>query len=278
MSRVSVVVVLSLALTALALPIPPAASAAETLTASCEPAVILGSTSQNTGYIAQPFTSQLSGPLTRAEVEVEKTGTAGDYIVQIRTADPSGMPGPAIGSAVVADGDVPAGVSLISALFATPPTVVAGQPYAVSISRPASNDLRVRAGGGDACEFGRWLSTDGSVWFQGMGTNPPDLFFRAFVDTPPGGGPGTGVPGPVAPGQAAPACRGKQTTILGTDGPDQIAGTAAADVISALGGNDTVSALAANDVVCGGPGKDTLKGGPGKDTLKGGAGKDKQVQ
>jgi hypothetical protein len=85
---------------------------------------------------------------------------------------------------------------------------------------------------------------------------------------------GAGVPGPVAPGQAAPACKGKQTTILGTDGPDQFAGTAAADVISALGGNDTVSALAGNDVVCGGPGKDTLKGGKGKDTLLGQKGKD----
>jgi RTX calcium-binding nonapeptide repeat (4 copies) len=85
--------------------------------------------------------------------------------------------------------------------------------------------------------------------------------------------PGPG-PGPVAPGQPAPACKGKQTTILGTDGPDQFAGTAAADVISALGGNDTVSALAGNDVVCGGPGKDTLKGGKGKDTLLGQKGKD----
>jgi RTX calcium-binding nonapeptide repeat (4 copies) len=85
--------------------------------------------------------------------------------------------------------------------------------------------------------------------------------------------PGPG-PVPVAPGQAAPACKGKQTTFLGTDGPDQFAGTAAADVISALGGNDTVSALAGNDVVCGGPGKDTLKGGKGKDTLLGQKGKD----
>ena len=88
------------------------------------------------------------------------------------------------------------------------------------------------------------------------------------------GGGGTGGPGPVAPGQAAPACKGKQTTILGTDGPDRFAGTAAADVISALGGNDTVTALAGNDVVCGGPGKDTLKGGKGKDTLLGQKGKD----
>jgi hypothetical protein len=92
-----------------------------------------------------------------------------------------------------------------------------------------------------------------------------------------GGGGGTGGGGggtPVIPGQAAPPCGHKQTTIIGTGGPDQIAGTAAADVISALGGNDTVSALAANDVVCGGLGKDTLKGGKGKDTLLGQKGKD----
>jgi hypothetical protein len=90
------------------------------------------------------------------------------------------------------------------------------------------------------------------------------------VPPAPGGG-GT----PVAPGQAAPPCGGKQTTIIGTDGPDRFAGTAAADVISALGGNDTVSALGANDVVCGGAGKDTLNGGKGKDSLLGQKGKDR---
>jgi RTX calcium-binding nonapeptide repeat (4 copies) len=187
------------------------------------------------------------------------------------------MPGAVIDSAVVADGGVPAGASLISALFASPATVVAGQPYAVSITRPASDQVAVRIRSGEECDFNRWLSFDGSAWFQGM--NPPDMVFRAFVDTPPssgggGGGGGGGSGTPVAPGQPAPPCGGRQTTIIGSKGSDQIAGTAAADVISALGGNDTVSALAANDVVCGGPGKDTLKGGKGKDSLLGQRGKD----
>jgi hypothetical protein len=70
-------------------------------------------------------------------------------------------------------------------------------------------------------------------------------------------------------------CRGKQLTIVGTNGPDLIVGTPGADVIGALAGNDTVSGLARNDVICGGAGKDTLKGGKGKDTLLGQAGKDK---
>ena len=190
------------------------------------------------------------------------------------------MPGAVIDSAVVADGGVPPGVSLISALFASPATVVAGQPYAVSITRPASDQVAVRTRGDEACDFNRWLSFDGSAWFQGGAPPFPDMVFRAFVDTPPssgggGGGAGGGGSGtPVTPGQAATPCGGKQTTIIGTEGSDQIAGTAAADVISALGGNDTVSALAANDVVCGGPGKDILKGGKGKDTLLGQKGKD----
>jgi Ca2+-binding RTX toxin-like protein len=121
-----------------------------------------------------------------------------------------------------------------------------------------------------------------------------------------------------AAGSAPPApsasCRGKQATMLGTDGADQITGTPGADVIVGLGGADKLSGLAGKDVICGAKGNDTLKGGagndqlsgqkgndklygqkgndrlsgkagsdtlkggPGKDTLKGGAGKDKQVQ
>jgi Ca2+-binding RTX toxin-like protein len=95
----------------------------------------------------------------------------------------------------------------------------------------------------------------------------------------------------------APAtCRGKQATMLGTDGADQITGSPKADVVVGLDGNDKLSRLGGNDVICGGAGKDTmkggkgkdklygeagkdtLKGGPGKDKLKGGAGKDKQIQ
>jgi glucose/arabinose dehydrogenase len=101
-------------------------------------------------------------------------------------------------------------------------------------------------------------------------------------------------PQPVA--AAPPTCKGKPTTLAGTDAADRLNGTPAADVIAALGGNDKVSGLAGNDRICGGPGRDkliggkgndrlfgeagrdTLKGGPGNDKLKGGAGKDKQVQ
>jgi Ca2+-binding RTX toxin-like protein len=144
-----------------------------------------------------------------------------------------------------------------------------------------------------ACVFN--VPGDSHLFLPDPGGNLPDGGSASFDNFPdwrvnisavvgpqvppaPGGG-GGATPGgggtPVAPGQAAPPCGGKQTTIIGTDGPDRFAGTAAADVISALGGNDTVSALGANDVVCGGAGKDTLNGGKGKDTLLGQRGKDR---
>jgi Ca2+-binding RTX toxin-like protein len=114
----------------------------------------------------------------------------------------------------------------------------------------------------------------------------------------------------------APAtCRGKQATIVASNGADRgFTGAPGADVIVGLDGNDELSGLAGNDMICGGmgkdtlsgqngndqlsgeagndtlaggagkdilkggPGKDILKGGPGKDILKGGPGRDKQVQ
>jgi Ca2+-binding RTX toxin-like protein len=120
-------------------------------------------------------------------------------------------------------------------------------------------------------------------------------------------------PAPAPPANSA-TCRGRQATIVGSDGADQITGTGRADVIVGLGGTDKLSGLAGKDVICGAKGSDTLKGGagndqlsgqkgndklygqkgndklsgkggsdtlkggPGKDILKGGAGKDKQVQ
>jgi hypothetical protein len=82
-------------------------------------------------------------------------------------------------------------------------------------------------------------------------------------------------PAPPAPPATSATCRGKQATIVGTDGADQITGTPAADVIAALGGKDKLSGLAGKDVICGAKGNDTLKGGAGNDQLSGQKGDDK---
>jgi Ca2+-binding RTX toxin-like protein len=57
------------------------------------------------------------------------------------------------------------------------------------------------------------------------------------------------------------SCRGRQATIVGSDGADQITGTPGADVIVGLSGKDKLSGLAGKDVICGAKGNDRLKGG-----------------
>lgn len=79
-----------------------------------------------------------------------------------------------------------------------------------------------------------------------------------------GGGGGTGA-----------TCGGKNPTILGTTGADNLVGTSKNDVILALGGNDAVQGLGGKDIVCGAAGKDTIKGKAGNDRLKGGSGDDR---
>jgi Ca2+-binding RTX toxin-like protein len=81
-------------------------------------------------------------------------------------------------------------------------------------------------------------------------------------------------PAPTLPSGAPATCRGKQATIVGTNGSDTRTGSRGPDVIVALGGNDTLSGIAGNDVICGGAGKDNLRGGKGKDSLLGQKGKD----
>jgi len=80
---------------------------------------------------------------------------------------------------------------------------------------------------------------------------------------------------PPQPSAPSAICRGKQATLVGSNGADQISGTPGADVIVGLGGNDKLSGLGGNDVICGAKGNDTLKGGKGKDILLGQKGDDK---
>jgi Ca2+-binding RTX toxin-like protein len=69
-------------------------------------------------------------------------------------------------------------------------------------------------------------------------------------------------------------CRGREPTILGTNGNDVIYGTDGPDVIHGLAGKDTIYGLRGNDVICGGGDDDILYGGGGKDRLIGGWGND----
>ena len=69
-------------------------------------------------------------------------------------------------------------------------------------------------------------------------------------------------------------CGGMITTMVGTNGPDNLEGTEGDDVIDGRGGVDVIEGNGGNDIICGGNGGDTLRGGDGDDQLFGEAGKD----
>lgn len=78
---------------------------------------------------------------------------------------------------------------------------------------------------------------------------------------------------PVA-AQEGEVCDGREPTIVGTSGPDDIDGTVEADVIVAGDGDDEIDGLAGDDTICAGPGNDLVDGRSGDDVLQGGPGDD----
>ena len=80
-------------------------------------------------------------------------------------------------------------------------------------------------------------------------------------------------------------CFGREATIVGTNGDDNLRGTDGDDVIAGLGGDDTIVGRAGDDRLCAGPGgtiagppgepeasREHVTGGPGGDRISGGSG------
>ena len=181
----------------------PSAAAQETLAASCQPTenIFNGATGDN--LFAQPFTSQLSGDLTRAELRLRNLSGTGDWIFQIRTAQPSiSIPGDleptptVLASATVPDASVPDGTdSTESVVFPNPTAVMAGGSYALSVTRPTATDPNSLAVSSHTpsteCPQRTYSSNNGGM---NWGSQNLDTIFRVFV-TPPTLTP----PTPVAP-------------------------------------------------------------------------------
>jgi Ca2+-binding RTX toxin-like protein len=243
----------------------PPAGAQESLAANCEPP--RENTSTGFDALAQSFTAQLAGPVTRAEIAVTNDPAASnDYVVEIRTVDASSRPTDTVlATATVPDASLPAGASIISASFPNPANVATGGVYALVVHR-SGEDPQVGFREGNDCAGVAWFSSDGSVANFQTFADQYDLVYRIFVPT-------LFVPTLTSTPQAT--CSGKQATKVGTEGNDKITGTPDRDVIAALDGKDKVSGLGGKDLICGGAGKDTLNGGAAKDTLLGEGGKDK---
>ena len=69
---------------------------------------------------------------------------------------------------------------------------------------------------------------------------------------------------------AADTCKGREATIEGTGGDDDLVGTPDDDVIRAYAGDDVIDGRGGDDVICGDSGADELTGGEGDDVLYGG--------
>jgi hypothetical protein len=158
----------------------PTASAEETLAASCEPPREFASSGWD--YGAQGFTPQLSGPLTRAEVDIHKGAPNAGYLVEIRTVDGLGIPTDTVlATATVANASVPVGDSLISASFPNPAPVAASQEYALVVYLGGDVEGGVGYRTGDPCSGGIAFSEVAGPWDDFLTL---DMVFRVFV-TPP---------------------------------------------------------------------------------------------
>jgi hypothetical protein len=181
----------------------PSAAAQETLAASCEATENTFNGVTGDTLLAQPFTSQLSGDLTGAELRLRNFTGTGDWIYQIRTAQPSiSIPGDleptptVLASATLPDASVPDGTdSTESVVFPNPAAVVAGGSYALSVTRPGATDPAGLAVSSHfpstECPQRTYSSINGGVTW---GNQNLDVIFRVFV-TPPM----TTPPTPVAP-------------------------------------------------------------------------------
>ena len=163
-----------------------APAAAEVQDANCAASVNSAASGPGNLRYAQTFTAQNSGALTRATIEITRqAGSNGDYIVQIVEVNGSAVPQNSVLAAVtIADATVPTGNFTLNAVFPAPPEVVAGQQYAVLVTRPGSTDLRLRVHTPDACAGQMYASADQDDPFNLFLGGGYDMLFAVFVEPP----------------------------------------------------------------------------------------------
>jgi hypothetical protein len=135
---------------------------------------------------AQTFTAQTSGSLVRGEVEINKPAgfSLGDFVMQIVAVDAFGFPtNTVLASTTIPNASVPSGDSRIAGDFAAPASVLAGERYALLITRPGGSDFLIRDRSGNPCPGQEFLSLslDGE-WILEADF---DLVFAVFVAPAP---------------------------------------------------------------------------------------------
>jgi hypothetical protein len=176
----------ALALVVAAALITAAPAGAEVPDASCSASINNAASGPGNLRYAQTFTAVNSGTLTRAEIAIQRqAGSNGDYLVQILTVDGSGFPtNTVLAATTIVDASVPDGPSTLAAVFASPVEVVAGQQYAVMVTRPGSTDLRLRISSGGPCAGQMFASANQTNPFSLFLGGGHDMVFATFVEPP----------------------------------------------------------------------------------------------
>jgi hypothetical protein len=133
--------------------------------------------------LVQTFTALASGSLVKAELLLsEPAGSLGDYVLRIAPTDGAGIPTNIIlAETAVLDIDVPNGKSTVSFTFAAPASVVAGNSYALVLTRPGSDKLVWLGHIGDSCLGTTYFSESQFGPFFPVGNI--DLIFQTFVSS-----------------------------------------------------------------------------------------------
>ncbi len=162
----------------------PRAAASEVPDASCAGPPESFQTNSGVTRHAQTFTAQNTGTLTSAQLEVYKSGTAGDWVVDILDTS-AGVPVDGVlATATVLDTTAQDSGALITANFGTPASVIAGHLYALEFSRPASSQTGVgeRDGDGSDCPGQLFSAVAAPSTFSSAGHTGADLVFSVTVN------------------------------------------------------------------------------------------------
>lgn len=134
---------------------------------------------------AQTFVALHTGTAVRGQMEIDKLGNGGDWVMQVLGAD-SGTGSPIngiLGAGAVPDSSVPAGHSTLSVNFSSPAPVVAGHLYALVLlhdARYGTPDRNNASCPGDEWNSGPapgvWSGPYGFDWVYSVFVNPPNDF------------------------------------------------------------------------------------------------------
>jgi hypothetical protein len=147
----------------------------------------------STSWVGQTFTAGMSGPMTRADIDLfcsGCTGTIPNITVSVRATSGDLPTGADLATATIPGFSSGAAV-YYSAIFNTPLTLTAGTTYALvvrSAANPSAGTYAYVVSASNTYAGGRWVvsSTSGATW-AGATTGTPatsrDLGFQTYIDT-----------------------------------------------------------------------------------------------